>query len=421
MRTLQRRAIGWALVVTLASAARSAAAEDLVPPTSAEPPPAALESSPAIEPSPAAEPPKPAERRAAEAADALPDIQHGAAAVAPTAAEAESPPEFQPSLALKIFSDIDWAAQSGQHSAFQLGGVDFFITGELTEQLSALSESMLEFSGGESELDLERIYLEWHPRSWLQVRLGKDHVMLGRYMQTYHHALLFQLATARPVLFAFEDEGGVLPAHQIGLEVKGDVPVPGAVLHYALGLGNGRGRFSDDVQDTSDLNAFKSVLAQVAVLPDFVPGLEVGISGYLDRIPPGLADASGNLLIAQPINEYIAAIHAAYVNYPIDAQSEAYWLEHASRDRTQITHLRAAFLQLGVDWERWTPYARFEAIRRDATDAFFNASQTPVELTDLRGGLRYSLTDQAVLKAEFSHDFASGIRRFVLQAAFGVP
>jgi hypothetical protein len=358
------------------------------------------------------------------AADAPPAALTPAAAPATepqSEAEPDSQEEFEPSLHLKIFSDVNLVKQSGEHSAFRLGGVDFFLTGELSEQFSALSESLLELEGGGTDFDLERIYLEWHPRSWFQLRFGRDHLMMGRYMQTYHHALLLQLATERPLLFAFEDDGGFLPAHQIGVEAKGDVAFPGFVLHYALGLGNGRGQVGDDVLNTVDRNSFKSRLGQLAVLPDFAPGLEFGISGYWDQIPPGDTSAAGEVLIPNAIAEYIVSGHAAYVAYPVDAQAEGYWLLHRDRVTEQRTNMLGGFLQLGIDWAAWTPYARLEAIQRSAEDAFFNASAAPLRFTELRGGLRYSLADQAVLKLEYAHEFEASTNSVVLQAAFGVP
>jgi len=240
-------------------------------------------------------------------------------------------------------------------------------------------------------------------------------------MQTYHHALLLQLATERPLLFAFEDDGGFLPAHQIGVEAKGDLTFPSFVLHYALGLGNGRGQFGEDVLNTLDRNSFKSRLAQLAVLPDFAPGLELGISGYWDEIPPGDASPSGEALIPNAIAEYIVSGHAAYVAYPIDAQAEGYWLLHRDVTTEQRTHMLGGFLQLGIDFAAWCPYARLEAIQRSAGDAFFNASAAPQRFTELRGGLRYSLADQAVLKLEYAREFEGSTNTVVLQAAFGVP
>ena len=41
-------------------------------------------------------------------------------------------------------------------------------------------------------------------------------------------------------MFAFEDEGGVLPVHEVGVNVHGTVPGTGSAFHYLAEIGNGR-------------------------------------------------------------------------------------------------------------------------------------------------------------------------------------
>jgi len=329
---------------------------------------------------------------------------------------------FVPTFRFKVYSDMNFVVEEHEHPAFKIGGVDFFITGDISEDFSALSENVLEILGGEGTVfDLERIYLEWHPKRWFKLRFGRDHLMLGHYMQTYHHALFFQLATARPTVLAFEDEGGLLPAHQIGLEALGDVPLGVELdLHYAVGIGNGRGRFSDDVLSTQDRNAFKALVAQIGLLPRSLPGFEVGVSGYLDRIPAGFTDAAGQVLLAEAVDEQIVAAHVVYASYPIEAQAEGYYLTHKGRDTGLTSHLVGGFGQLGMSFEQWTPFARIEGADRSAGDTFFNVSGAATRLLELRTGLRYGLSDQAVLKLEYRRDFENRIHGAVLQAAFGM-
>ena len=372
---------------------------------------------------------------AAPAIDPVPDAPKGEPAPPPasgqpgTAAASVSSkldsaqPEgtFVPTFKFKLYSDVNFVLTEHQDPAFKIGGADFFITGDLSEDFSALSENVLEILGEEGTVfDLERIYLEWHPKRWFKVRFGRDHLMLGRYMQTYHHALFFQLATARPTMLSFEDEGGLLPAHQIGIEVLGDIAMGELDLHYALGIGNGRGQFSDDVLSTQDRNAFKSMVGQLSLMPRFLPGFEVGVSGYLDRIPPGFTDGTGRVLLAEAVDEQIGGAHIVYASYPVEAHAEGYYLVHKGRDTGVSSHLLGGFGQIGVSFDQWTPYARIEGVDRSVGDTFFNISGAATRLLELRGGIRYGLNDQAVLKLEYRRDFENQINGAVLQAAFGM-
>jgi hypothetical protein len=379
------------------TAASSAAADEPASSTTAAPSPAAA----AAEPS-------------------APSGAAGSAALAKFGAESEG--AFVPTFRFKVYSDVNFVLAEHEYPAFKIGGVDFFITGDISEDFSALSENVLEILGEEGTVfDLERIYLEWHPRRWFKLRFGRDHLMLGRYMQTYHHALFFQLATARPTVLAFEDEGGLLPAHQIGIEALGDVPLGAELdLHYAFGIGNGRGKFSDDILSTQDRNAFKAMVAQIALLPRSLPGFEIGVSGYLDRIPAGFTDATGRVLLPEAVDEQIVGAHAVYAAYPIEAQAEGYYLAHRGRDTGLTSHLIGGFGQLGVSFEQWTPYARLEGADRSAGDTFFNVSGALTRLLEVRTGVRYGLSDQAVLKLEYRRDFESHIHGAALQAAFGM-
>jgi hypothetical protein len=363
-------------------------------------------------------------------ADPAPTATPGAAGSAPAssivdALTSDSDAGFNPSLHWQLFADVNLSASNakGSHPSFNIGGVDFFITGVISSYMRLLSENMLEFGmNGEAGLDLERIYLELDLTSWLSIRAGRDHIALGRYMTAFHHALLFQLTTERPHLLAFEDDGGFFAAHQIGVEALGKFALGDAVvLRYTLGVGNGRGHITDDVLSSFDRNGFKSITARVTIEPLAVDGLELGISGYLDRIPGGYVDpTTQTVLIPEDISELIGAAHAVYLSYPFDASVEAYVLNHRGRTTHDSTNLVGGFAQFGVSFGDFTPYARYEHVQRSAGDVFYNASGVVTRIDELRLGVRYSFNAQAVLKLEYIGDFENNLHAAQLQAAFGI-
>jgi hypothetical protein len=363
------------------------------------------------EPSPEQPSPERAPRAAAPAASTVP---------APRAAETSAP--AAPSFRFKLYSDVNFVLREREHASFQIGAVDFFITGDISEDFSVVSENVLKILGDRGTVfDLDRIYLEWHPQRWFKVRFGRDHLMFGRYLQTYHHPLLFQLATSRPAAVAFEDEGGLLATHQIGVEALGDVPIGEDLeLRYAIGIGNGRGQYSGDILSTRDRNAFKALVAQVGLLPRFLPGFEFGVSGYLDRIPPGLTDVTGRFVLSEAIDEQIIGAHILYTSDAIEAHAEGYFLAHRARNTGLTSHLMGGFAQLGVIFAPWTPYVRVEGVKRSVGDNFYSLSGTLTRLFELRAGIRYGLGDRAVLKLEYRREFENQIHGAALQAAFGI-
>jgi hypothetical protein len=47
------------------------------------------------------------------------------------------------------------------------------------------------------------------------------HTPLGYWNQYYHHGAWFQATATRPEMYLFEDDGGILPVHEIGIEASG--------------------------------------------------------------------------------------------------------------------------------------------------------------------------------------------------------
>src|SRR5207247_10157642 len=58
----------------------------------------------------------------------------------------------------------------------------------------------------------------------------------------FPYTTLFRSQTTidRPFIFAFEDEGGILPVHNVGLSASGQIPSGRLGLRYIAEIGNGR-------------------------------------------------------------------------------------------------------------------------------------------------------------------------------------
>lgn len=332
----------------------------------------------------------------------------------------EAPAAAEPQW--NVFSNVDYRVDdSDTPSAFAVGGVDLFATSSLSPRIHVLSESVLEILPDGVVFDLERIHLDYRVADWLTIRAGRYHLPLGYYSTAYHHAMLFQLTTDRPTLVAFEDDGGMMPAHMIGLYLYGRiVGTPQVELHYDLGVGNGRGQHADDILATQDRNGSKAVVARLTLRFPTIHGLELGAGGYLDRIPGGFTDDAGVVRVPESIDEIIAAVHASYVRHPFRALAEGYFVHHRGRTSDEATLLKGGFAQLGVTvQERYTPYVHVEWVSRDKDDLFFNASGSPVKVLDLRAGLHTGLAATAVLKIEYGYEHELERHQGVAQVAFG--
>lgn len=332
-------------------------------------------------------------------------------------------------LQIQYYGDVGAGWKQNNDPAFVLGALDIFIVSALSDRITLVSENVLEVLDS-PVFDLERLYLDYSATPWFNLRLGRDHTPLGYYGQSFHHALLFQLGISRPDIVEFEDGGGALPSHTIGLTAWGTIAAGKALsIRYDFGVSNGRGTYADDILNAEDLNKHKAFIGRLSVRPLAFPGLEIGASAYLDKIEPSPTDPTNHHSVGTPIgmSETVANGFVVYRQYPIDLIAEVYWIKHgldaevtnADGQVINETSLMSAFVQLGVEFDAWTPYARYELIDRDEADPFFNASGTPVEETSVHGGIRYALHEKAVVKLEFERNLTEKSNSGAFQAAFG--
>ncbi len=228
-------------------------------------------------------------------------------------------------LRVRGFGDVTFhgdnyhpAGLPGDKTAFTLGQLNLFVTSDISDKFKFLSEIVFE-AGPENiygvprgtansfGVDVERYLLTYSQNEYFNLSAGRYHTAIGYYNTAFHHSTWLQTTTGRPFLFAFEDQGGILPIHNVGVEAYGRIPSGSLGLHYVAEVGNGRESraplFEEPVQNvTSDTN-HKAVNFELFARPTKVPGLQVGFSVYRDLLVP----------IGRPaVGETILAAHAVY-------------------------------------------------------------------------------------------------------------
>ena len=190
--------------------------------------------------------------------------------------------------------------------------------------MNALAETVIEADANEHfGIEVERLLLQYTPREWFNVAIGRYHTAIGYYNNAYHHGKWLQTATERPRIFSFEDESGVLPIHNVGVSMSGALPSGRLGLRYVAEIGNGR-RYepgAEAVQNLSDNNDFKAVNLALTARPDWLPGLQAGVSVYFDRLTSSLAPT---------VNQTIVAAHAVYLSPEFEWLNEGVMVRDAS-------------------------------------------------------------------------------------------
>jgi hypothetical protein len=260
---------------------------------------------------------------------------------------------------LRLFGSIEWGATDDprEPNSFALGQLDLFVTAALTERTSLLAEFVLEESTETRVItDLERLQLTFRFNDYLQVSAGRYHTGIGYYNTAFHHGAIFETAIGRPRIFLFEDDGGILPIHDVGVVARGEMPGTGSNLHYLVELGNGRlGASPDPDREARDENDAKSFNVGLAYRPQRWRGLELGASYRRDRVPRPLLSS---------VDEDIAATYAVYRTSSTEILAEWISLAHRAGEGPRY-HDPSGYVQLSRAWGAVRPYYRYDRVTVD--------------------------------------------------------
>src|SRR6202012_4095794 len=209
-------------------------------------------------------------------------------AAAATLQPAAAPPvvmeevnEVAPRLKLELFGDVGAQSVSHNPDTFLFGSFDVFATARLSDKITTLGELLFIAENDNSiSVDVERLYLRYQQSKYLAATVGRYHTWVGYYNSAYNKAELLETTTDRPYMYAFDDEGGVLPMQDVGVNVTGQIPSGRLGLNYVVEFGNGHawGLNAEPAQSNQDANNSKSVNGGLYIRPKKYPGLQTGFS-----------------------------------------------------------------------------------------------------------------------------------------------
>ncbi|RME00310.1 MAG: hypothetical protein D6814_03760 [Calditrichaeota bacterium] len=309
---------------------------------------------------------------------------------------------------IRGFADIDFTApiHNGHTSQFGLGQYDLYITSELSDRFSFLGETVFEYDES-FVVDVERVLVKFEYNDYLNIIFGKHHTPIGYWNTAYHHGTLLQPTSRRPLLFLFEDEGGILPIHTTGLMISGSNITP-LNFGYDVLVGNGVG--STPVEDNDN---HKSLTLALHSRP--VEGLELGASAYFDKISAGTLSLQ-NVPLAQDISQQIFTGSLAYLTSRLEIISE-YVLSnnHPQGASTQSTH--AFYVYTGYPQKHFTPYLLYDRIRYPRGEKYYVKNDVDALIL----GLRFNFSYLSTLKLEFQlNDSEIDGKRTVAFAQFAI-
>jgi len=329
-------------------------------------------------------------------------------------------------LRIRGFGDISLHGdtQKGDTTSFSLGQLDLFVTSDVSEKFKFLGEIV--FEGGPDShygvtqagansysVDVERYLMQYSYNDYLNISAGRGHTAIGYYNTAYHHSTWLQTTTGRPFLFEFEDHGGILPIHTVGVSASGQIPSGSLGLHYVAEVGNGRASrnplVEEPVQNEVDDQNHKAFNLALFARPEGVHGLQAGFSAYRDVLAPSNSPRVG---------ETILAAHAVLIRPKYEWLNEALLDRHSLLGSSRTFNTPGFYTQVSRQLASYRPYFRYQ---------YLNVANSEPVFPDvaLRHGpslgLRYDASESVALKFQYDYTFLRnqpGVNGLTLQLGF---
>jgi hypothetical protein len=298
-----------------------------------------------------------------------------------------------PSLQVRGFGDVDFSAtdQKGMTSGFDLGQLDLHLASPLSRKVSYFGEITFNARPTEYTLEVERSIIRYDYNDFFKISFGRYHTPIGYWNTAFHHGAWLETTIARPDMVKIG--GTFIPVHFVGFLAEGNIPSGGLGLGYSLGVGNGRGDIIFRPGDAGDNNNNRAWVANLFVRPAKFYGLQIGASGYRDKIT--LADGRN-------FREWIASAHLVWTKEHPELLAEFANVNHELIMTGQSSNNQAFYVQLGyrLPWFERTvkPYYRFEYTHVPPSEQLFTNT---MDLVGSIAGIRYDITNYASFKAEY--------------------
>jgi hypothetical protein len=283
-------------------------------------------------------------------------------------------------------------------TSFRAGEFDLFITSQLAEKLSFLTELVFSSSPDNTfGTDLERFQLTYRQNKYFEISAGRYHTSIGYYNTAFHHGTWFSTATGRPFVFAFEDSGGPLPIHELGVTATGAVPNTGKFnLHWIAEVGNGSSEvgsplYGDGAENFASDRNHKDVNVAFYIRPEWVEGLQIGAS----FLAGDLVTSSGMV----KVNQTITSVYAVLIDSKWEFLNEFVLLHHQVSVGGQTFSSPMGYTQLAYRIRKARPYVRWQEVNISSADpvtTFTGRYEGP------SGGVRYDAFTYAALKFQYN-------------------
>jgi hypothetical protein len=329
------------------------------------------------------------------------------------------------------FSSNTVGVAAAYPKGFNVGSLSFYLTPHFGDRVKALVEPNFEVTPeGAISTDLERVQIGYTFSDTATLWGGRFHTPYGYWNTGFHHGAQMQTSVLRPRFLDFEDKGGILPAHMVGLWATGKSKAGEGKFTYDVFAGNGPKIVMADSASApaagnlgiQDINLAGDNNHQAMI--GFNLGYE--FSGSLDGLRLAVHSLRGDVddnAFAQLNKTLLNMVGGSvvYLENDWEVMSEYYRFNDKDKSTSTGTHKSwADFLQIGKSFNAFTPYVRFERTVLSQQDNYFNMQDSGQSYARQALGLRYNLNPKAALKFEllnssFKADPAGSVTRTAIK------
>lgn len=283
---------------------------------------------------------------------------------------------------------------------FTAGSLDLYLTPQIGSRVKSLIELVVEFDEGNTgSIDMERVQIGYTFSDALTLWGGRFHTPFGLWNTSFHHGANLQTSISRPKLVDFEDRGGLIPVHSIGIWANGSVPLHTGKFSYDAYLANGpsiRGR-ELNLNSFTDDNGSKMIGGNLGYQgAGALTGLTVGVHAFATNV--GTYDNSSALRSTTRLRS--AGAYFGYDASDWEAIGEYYRFSNTDAGDAARRSSNAGFIQVGRSFGALTPFVRYERASLDPRDNYFRSLLSGRSYRHVAAGASYALDANSSLKFE---------------------
>ena len=308
-------------------------------------------------------------------------------------------------LPLHGFADVGAGSHNPINPAlkgFNVGNLDFYMAPRLGDRTRALFELNTEVSSeGTVDVDLERAQIGYQFDDRATVWMGRFHTPYGYVNTALHHGSWINNSLRRPRFLNFEDNGGIVPAHTVGLWLTGSNRTGSGKVLYDAYVGNSQQILGGVLDMRNAGNAHGNLSAGGRLGYQFdagaAEGLTLGVHAFSSRI-------TDDTPLAGVTRVRVYGGYAVYDTDQWENIAEIYLFDDQDLNGTSGTQRsNAGFLQLGYRAPWGVPYARYERAALSQTDPYFFALESGASYHRVALGARFDLDLKSAVKLELAN------------------